>query len=240
MRCSKAQEFISLDLDGQLPPEQAPGLTRHLDDCGGCRDYRADLVRGQRLLAASEPQLPENFEWRLQLKLNQTLTQAAARAGHPWHEREEERGAWWRNFGAAAAVGMAAVLALAMVVGPRSPQPVPVAGQQIVLPAGSQAAGGDRLELDPRASGGPGLGFGTTGQRQVSSGQPAALAGERPAWLDRGWTYRSLEDLRDISRVQAENRQLRSQLFQMQRQLQGRQTQLDTTAIPALDLGEGR
>ena len=241
MRCSKAQEFISLDLDGQLPPEQAVGLTRHLDDCGGCREYRTDLVRGHLLLAASEPQLPDNFEWRLQLKLNQTLAQAAARAGHPWHEEQQERGGWWRNFGAAAAVGMAAVLAVAMVTGPRAPQPGPLAGHQPGHANEAVATGSDRLELDPRASGGSGLGFGAAaGQRPVSTGQGAALAGERPAWLDRGWTYRSLDDLRDISRIQAENRQLRSQLFQMQRQLQGRQTQLDTATIPALDLGDGR
>lgn len=118
MRCTKAREFISLDLDGQLPPDRAAGLTCHLDACGECRGYREDLAAGRRLLAAGEPQLSENFEWRLQLRLNQTLARAAAQAIHPWQDGRAERGAWWRNFGAASAVGLAAVLAVAMMAGP--------------------------------------------------------------------------------------------------------------------------
>lgn len=239
MRCTKTREYISLDLDGQLPPDRAAGLTRHLDDCAECRGYREDLVAGRRLLAAGEPQLSENFEWRLQLRLNQTLAQAAAQALHPWQDERAVRGAWWRNFSAAAAVGMAAVLAVAMLVGPRAPQTVaPGAGAPFAA-AGRPAPGGDRLDLDARAGGWSGLGA-VPGQRQVSSGQGAALLGERPAWLNRGWSYRSVDDLRNLTRIEQENRQLRTQLNQMQRQLRGMQTQLDTARTPALDLPEGR
>lgn len=238
MRCTKAKEFISLDLDGQLPPDRAAGLTCHLDACGECRGYREDLAAGRRLLAAGEPQLSENFEWRLQLRLNQTLARAAAQAIHPWQDGRAERGAWWRNFSAASAVGLAAVLAVAMMAGPREPQSGAPGGPAPLLAVEPAASGGDRLELDPRF-GWSGLGT-ASGQRQVSAGPAAPLLGERPAWLDRGWTYRSVDDLRNLARMQQENRQLRTQVLQMQRQLRGLQTQLDTVRAPALDLREGQ
>jgi hypothetical protein len=238
MRCTKAREFISLDLDGQLPPDRAAGLTGHLDLCGECRGFREDLAAGRRLLAATEPQLSENFEWRLQLRLNQTLAQAAAQAIHPWQDRRAGRGAWWRNFGAAAAVGMAAVLAVAMMVGPRQPQPGAAGPALPAALTGAAAGGGDRLDLDPRG-GWSGLGAGS-GQRAVSTQGAAPLLGGRPAWLDRNWSYRSVDDLRDQTRLQQENRQLRSQVLLMQRQLRSLQSQLDTARTPALDLPEGR
>ncbi|MFN2371104.1 MAG: zf-HC2 domain-containing protein [Candidatus Krumholzibacteriia bacterium] len=239
MRCTKAREFISLDLDGQLPPDRAAGLTRHLDLCGECRGYREDLAVGHRLLAATEPELSENFEWRLQLRLNQTLAQAAAQAIHPWQDQRAGRGTWWRNFGAAAAVGMAAVLAVAMLVGPRqAQQPGGAGGTLPTALVGTAAGGGDRLDLDPRG-GWIGLGTGS-GQRPVSTQGAAPLLGGRPAWLDRNWSYRSVDDLRDQTRLQQENRQLRSQVFQMQRQLRSLQSQLDTARTPALDLPVGQ
>src|SRR5690606_12789389 len=117
-----------------------------------------------------------------QLRLNQTLAQAAAQAIHPWQDQRSGRGAWWRNFGAAAAVGMAAVLAVAMLVEPRQPQSGAAGG---ILPAarsGVVAGGGDRLDLDPRG-GWSALGAGS-GQRPVSTQGGAPLLGGRPAWLD--------------------------------------------------------
>ncbi|MFT5784404.1 MAG: putative anti-sigma-YlaC factor YlaD, partial [Candidatus Krumholzibacteriia bacterium] len=118
MRCNRSQEYVSQQLDGVLPPDMASKLRDHLDSCSECEEYRSDMLLGQRLLAATEPELPENFEWKLQLKLKQTLQQAAGEAQYPWTEKMADRWSWWRNFGAATAVGLAAVLALAMVIGP--------------------------------------------------------------------------------------------------------------------------
>ncbi len=236
MRCTKAMEYISLDLDGQLPPDHAAGLTRHLDECADCRTYREDLQTAGRLLAASEPQLSENFEWRLQLRLNQTLAEAAARELHPWQDRRTDRAAWWRNFAAAASVGMAAVLAVAVMTGPRAPSTAAVGDGPVAAHVATPVVpAGDRLELEAVR----GFGYGA-GQRSVSSGMGGQRPSQRPGLLGPGWSYQSIEDLRNISRIQAENRQLRTQVFQLQRQLQGMQSQLDTTAVPSLDLPEGQ
>jgi len=241
MRCGKAREHISLDLDGQLRPDRATGLMRHLDECADCRRYREDLVLGRRLLAATEPQLPENFEWRLQLKLNQTLAQAAAESLHPWHERPADRGAWLRNFGAAAAVGMAAVLAVAMLAGPHIMPTTDTTAPAVsspVVDARQAVGGGDRLDLDRPAGGLPWTLEAGTGQRQVSGGQ--ALLGRRSSWqARRPWTYQSVEELRaqHQRRLERENQQLRAQVFQYERQLRALQSPLDTTAVPVLEQG---
>lgn len=232
MRCTKARELISLDLDGCLPPDRTAGLTRHLDECGDCREFREDLALASRMLAADEPQLPENFEWRLQLRLNQTLAEAAARELHPWQDRRSDRLAWWRSFGAAASVGLAAVLAVAMLVGPRGGDPAATVAELPTTPPVSVT--GDRLDLDAYR----GFGFGGGGQRTVSTGQPGGSLATRPNFLERGWTYQSVDDLRDWNRIQAENRQLRAQVLQMQRQLRSMQTPLDSASVPALDLPE--
>ena len=68
MRCNKAREFVSQELDAILPPDATGRLRDHLDACADCREYREDLLVGQRLFAATEPTLSENFEWKLQLR----------------------------------------------------------------------------------------------------------------------------------------------------------------------------
>ncbi len=123
MRCRKARDYVSQEFDAVLPPDATGNLRDHLETCAGCREYREDLRLGQRLLAATEPHLPDNFEWKLQLKLNQALQQSAGEAKYPWQEDlPVDRWNWLRNFGAATAVGLAAVLALAMFLGPVNPQ----------------------------------------------------------------------------------------------------------------------
>ena len=104
MRCNKAREYLSLEIDGVQPPDSLQELQQHLDSCADCLEYREDLLLGQRLLAATEPELPENFEWKLRLKLNQTIREAAGRADYPWQEERVDRWRWFRNFGSAAAV----------------------------------------------------------------------------------------------------------------------------------------
>lgn len=240
MRCGKAREHISLDLDGHLPADRAVGLTRHLDECADCREYREDLLLGHRLLAATEPRLSENFEWCLQLKLNQTLAQAAAESLHPWQDRGADRAAWFRNFGAAAAVGMAAVLAVAMVTlptrGPDGGADLPATGP---VAANQPAAAGDRLEiLRPTAGLQWDLGR-SAGGRQVSGGRSPLLGAQRP-WFSQAPAFRVSDDPRSIERLQAENLQLRLRVFDYERQLHGMQSQLDSTATTPLELGGER
>ena len=121
MRCSKARDYLSRDLDGLLPPDATAGLREHVDACDACSAFREDLVLGRRLLAATEPHLPDNFDWKLQLRLNQALQQRAGETAYPWQEGSmPRRGSWLPAFGAASSVGLAAVLAVAVLFGPQS------------------------------------------------------------------------------------------------------------------------
>lgn len=235
MRCSKAQEFLSLDLDGALPPSKTTNLQEHLDQCAACRSYREDLRLGQRLLGATEPELPENFDWKLQLRLNQTLKETAGEVAYPWIEAQPTRGQWLRNFGTAASVGLAAVLALGIILGPDpsstsngSPAAARVEGQPV-------ASLSDRLPLESPFN------VNSAAGRTVSSVSPFRPANPGSRILDRGWSGRDLEDLRTIQNLRQDNEKLQRMLVQSTRQLQLMRAQLDTTKDNALDLpGESR
>jgi hypothetical protein len=226
MRCNKAREFVNRELDAILPPDATGDLLDHLDACADCRTYREDLLVGQRLLKATEPALPDNFEWKLQLKLNRALQEAAGEALYPWEEEQPDRWLWWRNFGAATAVGLAAVLALAMVFGPVEPArrgtgPAPVVAASDRLPLFQPSTGGlYRPAAQPVSRTG----------RAISTGR----------YVDGGWTGSATEDLRTIQRLKAENRRLTSTLLQVQRLNASLRAQLDTTGVRPLDLGHAQ
>ncbi|MBU8870303.1 MAG: zf-HC2 domain-containing protein [Gemmatimonadales bacterium] len=235
MRCNKAREFLSMEMDGMVPPDSTVELEQHLETCADCQEYRSDLLLGKRLLAATEPELPENFDWKLQLRLSQTLREAAGDAAFPWEEKPSDAWAWLRNFGTAAAVGMAAILTFAIFVGPNDTSDHFVADSVGANPAAAVAEGGnDRLPLS-RQIRFNGLQVGGPMQRQAPGMSLTPVTGSRLG-LDRGWSGGNLEDLRIINRLRAENRQLTSALLKSQLQLRLRQAQLDTSAQKALDL----
>ena len=233
MRCNKAREYLGLELDGMVPPDAAVELEQHVDTCPECREYRSDLLLGQRLLAATEPELPENFDWKLQLRLSQTLREAAGNSAYPWEEPSRDWWGWFRTFGAATAVGMAAVLTFAIFVGPAGPLvdgPANYSGPNEGLVGGTN----DRLPLqsDYRLSG---LRVGNPAQQQVSG--MTTLNGGRVE-LDRGWSGGSVRDLQTISRLKQQNQRLNFALEQARLQLQFMQARLDTSGLKDLDLGE--
>jgi hypothetical protein len=238
MRCPKAKDFISREMDEQLPPDVTVKLTEHLDSCRGCREYRDDLLVGQRMIAATAPVLPDNFDWKLQLKLNQTLQHAAGETAYPWAETDQDKGLWLRNFGAAAAVGMAAVLALAMFLGPvsgpsDSGRGLPSSGSSALVNDNQGLAGrSDRLPLFATRPNGGGL-YGAGIQRSVSA---VGETRSRTGLLDRGWAGHDIEDLRTIQRLKRQNDQLNRILFRQQQVIQGMRAHLDTIDTNALDL----
>ena len=238
MRCHKAQDYISQKMDEHLPPDVTVNLTEHLDACSQCREHRDDLLLGRRAMSATTPELPDNFEWKLQLKLNQTLQHTAGETAYPWTETDSDKWRWFRNFGAAAAVGMAAVLALAMFVGPAGgPRDTGPDGQDFV-PAGvvdaTQSAAGrsDRLPLFTGQAPRGGL-YSPSVQRSVSAGGVVRSSG---GLLDRGWAGHDIEDLRTIQRLRLQNNQLNRVLFQQQQVIRGMRAHLDTIDTNALDL----
>jgi len=227
MRCNKAQEYLSLEMDGVLPPNATVDLTGHLDSCGECREFREDLLLGRRILNATEPELPDNFDWKLQLRLNQALKETAGEVSYPWEEKVADRWRWLRNFGSAAAVGMAAVLALAIFTGPADQAPLPVAYENSVSFQGS-----DRLPLQQKFNFGNGL------SRQVSGGGSLNTSSNRASQLDKGWSGQQMKDLRTIQSLREKNRRLNAMLYQTQRQNIWMRAQLDTSVGNTLDLEE--
>ncbi len=257
MRCSKARDFLSREIDGLLPPDATAGLLAHLDACGECRSFREDLQTGRRLLAATEPRLPDNFDWKLQLRLNQALQQRAGETAYPWLEDEPavRRGSWWPAFGAAASIGLAAMLAVAVFLGPQgapgaatpagraTPQvaAVPVVEApanttaQAASPAASLAGRSDRRSLFG-ASRGTGLyeaGIGRSVSTGTRSMQPGAV-------IDRGWSGDRLDDLQTIQRLRERNDQLVRMVYQYELQVRTLKARLDSTGAAGLDTGDNR
>jgi hypothetical protein len=149
MRCKQVQGWIGLESDGQLAPDKVPHLEMHLEVCSGCRTYRADLQLGRRLLCATDADPAEGFEWRLQLRLNNALKDAAREAVAPWPMVVPNWRRWFGTFGVSASLGMAAVLACAMFLAPapvRTIRNTVVAGDEFgrrVPVETSQTAGGN-------------------------------------------------------------------------------------------------
>lgn len=254
MRCSKARDYLSRDLDGLLPPDATAGLRAHVDACAECQAFREDLVLGRRLLAATEPRLPDNFDWKLQLRLNQALQQRAGETAYPWlEEPSPRRAAWLPAFGAAASVGLAAMLAVAVFLGPRESgltadraavatpaveQPVVAASAPATTlthpaaDAASLAGRSDRRSLFGAPRGGGLYGGGI--ERNVST---AGRTPVTPVTIGRGWSGDRLEDLQTITQLRERNEQLERRLFQYQLELRTLKAQLDTTGGRGLDTG---
>lgn len=242
MRCSKAREYLSRHLDDNLPPAESGDLDRHLDDCEGCRAYQVDLRIGQRLLAATEPELPENFDWKLQLRLNQTLREAAGEAVLPWHDDSPaERWAFLRSFGTATAAGLAAVLSLAMFLGPQFLPDASGDGDAYRPPTAAVANvsdwdAEDRLPLYNSAS--RSLFSRNQGLQTVSGARGGGSYTWQTTRPSAAWVARTRGDAQTIQRLRYENRRLQSALVLQERRMLGLQSRLDTTGTVTLDLPE--
>jgi anti-sigma factor RsiW len=70
IKCPEVQDQLSAWLDGELAPEVAAGVARHLENCDGCRRELAQLEALEQALgslpeAALPPGLPEKVRARL-------------------------------------------------------------------------------------------------------------------------------------------------------------------------------
>lgn len=257
MLCRRSRAWISLALDGVLPPDRTVALTAHLERCAGCRAYREDLLLGRRLLAATTPLVSENLEWRVQLRLNQALQAAARAASSPLAEPAPGAGRWWRLAGAATVAGLALTLAAAnwLLPPPTAPErPAliaavpPPAGAPIAV--GSLAATGAPEAASPgparEAAGSVGATAGAADRTSYIETGPSLLwRGQlRDGMLGRpasetariGWSGSSLDDLRTITALREANQRLRAQLSISQRQIESLRAQLDSVSarqVPA-------
>ena len=222
MNCYTARRLISQEMDGMLPAEKTPTFEEHLGRCAACREYRSELGLGRRLLQATAAAPSDAFEWKLQLRLNRTLQEAAAARTVPWEDAPRNAVGWWRGFAASSLAGVAVTALVAVLVWPDGPRAVETSAR----PAATVAAAttmldtptptsrlvtdlSDRLPLTGNRSRGATLGSGFLG-RPVSQGllSDRTRTGERlqPVSLSSGM----LSGLDDVAALRAENARLRS------------------------------
>lgn len=252
MLCRRARDWISLSLDGMLPPDRTVALLAHLERCADCRAWQEEVQLGQRLLAATTPRLSENFEWRLQLKLNQTLQEAARAATSPFAEPEPGWRRWIQGAALASVGGVGLVVALSLfllpprgIVSTFSVSPTPSA--PLVATAGDGTIGAEpvddplsgsvtataadptRTSLLPGARVLPAAGGGIGHEAGLRfQATPPGLFGRE------GWSGGNVDDLRTIIHLREQNRRLRDALTQAQRdagllraQMESRRTATD-------------
>ena len=106
MRCNKAREYISDALDERLDEVRGLELSTHLGGCPDCLQHQSLLERARPLLQQDLVEPSENFEWKVQLKIQQALREKAAPA---------ETAAGWRFWrpALASATSVAAVVLIA-------------------------------------------------------------------------------------------------------------------------------
>jgi hypothetical protein len=237
MRCGKAQKWLSLEMDDHLPPDKTPALEEHLQRCTNCRSYRDDLLLGRRLLRSESPQLSDNFDWRLQLRLNHSLKDIVGNTALPWEDSLPHRGRWWASVGMAAAGGLAVTLAASFLglfalpavdLAPIGEPSSTVAEGPPPTASVSQPAS-DRASLSRPWS--P-----TRGNTEV-----ILTGGETPSSLSRrqvaprGWNGREWRDLQTITALRGENSVLYSELLRARRELAILKAYLDSTFARSVD-----
>ena len=253
MLCRRARDWISLSMDGMLPPDRTVALLAHLERCAGCRAWREEVQLGQRLLAATAPRLSDNFEWRLQLKLNQKLQEAARAATTPFASPESGWRRWLQGAALASVGGVAVIVVLSLfLLPPRRPVPTFLALPSAPSSVATPADGSTRVTaviVGPET----GTVTATAGDPSRTSLRPgtrtlAPVAGGIGREVDlrftgtsgslfgrEGWSGGNVDDLRTIIHLREQNRRLRDALTQAQRDAGLLRAQLENPRTAAGD-----
>ena len=248
MRCDKARTMISLDMDGILPPEDTSTLSQHLTGCEECVSYRDDLMVGARMLHATGAEPSDAFEWKLQLKLNQALQEAAGSA--VLYEEPQGRSwfGWARGFAMSSVAGLAATLAVAMWLLPQGLRTVEgsaeISGTTLTQvdssPVSSSAGNADRRSISPDASrqtnafSGPRGGLGLGGQVVSHS---RVFSTDNSATPD-SWSANNRS--RSLATMKGEVSWLRNQVRQAQSENDSLRALLEDQQVGYLDRNETR
>lgn len=232
MKCNRIQQWISQEMDGQLAPEHVAPLAEHLQACDECRGFRQDLQVGVRMLRATEPTLGDDFDWKLQLRLSRAMREAAQQS-HPWQDAPSRWRPWLTRAGISGAVGLAAVLTLAVLL--PSDTMLPGTGTATMAELTSR-----RLPLQSAAAV-QGVTDATRRPLQVDFGQAGRFRGfQRSVSTGSdfgGGSLASVENLEvmRIRQLERENETMRRLVFGKDRQIQFLQAQLDSLTRRAVD-----
>lgn len=224
MLCTTAKRLISQQMDGMLPAEKTPAFEEHLGRCAGCREYRAELGLGRRLLQATAAEPTDAFEWKLQLRLNRALQEAAAARTVPWEDAPHGAARWWRGFAASSLAGVAVTALVAVLLWPEGPRtPATSSRPAATLAAVAEPSAtptpstrlvtdlSDRLPLSGNRVRGASLGGGSLNGGFLGRPVSQSLLSERlqPVSLSSG----KLAGLDEIAALRAENNRLRAGLI---------------------------
>ena len=237
MKCSKIQEWISLEMDEQLPPEHVGELQDHLEHCTDCHGFRDDLQIGLRMLSATDPELPDNFDWKLQLRLSRTLRETARDSSYPWHTEDSSWRRWFARASLSAALGLAAVLAVALMAPAKFASVTGHGGatttfvdQPLRLPVQTATTSDPLLDTSRRPLNTPHAVYSPFGssnnlQRRVSNGNPGSgyLGGVRDPGLLR------------LGQVEQELQSMRRRMHAKDRTIEDLQARLDSLTGPIVD-----
>jgi predicted anti-sigma-YlaC factor YlaD len=134
-RCDHWHGLLAFEVVGQLSEGDRLALSAHLDGCQACRDERQDLAGLARILPAADPDHLESHDVPFEL---QSAVFTRLRADARRHRRV--RGTRYLLGGA-----VAAVLAVALVLGLSGPGTTPGAGHTVALTGGSGVKASARL-----------------------------------------------------------------------------------------------
>lgn len=142
--CDRALELISLELDGQLTPEEHAELEEHLAACGECRGAAEELRQLHLLLPELEEEVPEGLHQAIMDRIGAEKVVPLSRARKAPHIRR------WASLAAVFAVILLGAGTLKSFQGGGSTGAAPAAAsvttaeaaQDTVGAAGSDAASG--------------------------------------------------------------------------------------------------
>ena len=140
-RCRSYDDDYSALLDGELPPERAAELSRHVAGCDRCRARLASLRRVDTLVSArAEPPLPADLRAGLQARIE-------AGADTDARSKPARRRRWLEVPAAAALAAAAAALAYLMAPEEPAPREEPVRTARTPAPAAPDTTGADLAEV---------------------------------------------------------------------------------------------
>ncbi len=168
MNCADFEKLIALDVEGDLPKNQAGGVSRHLRTCPHCQDFAEKLQASQsflRELAGETPDEAALQEVRVGV-LNRLRTEAAPKAFPVW------------RFALGAA--LAAMLAFAAIMLRRSASAPPVQATAIMQPPAAMKAMRQAIAAPPNSLIQSPKRVRTATARKSFSGAPRERARQRP------------------------------------------------------------
>jgi len=229
MNCNHAKRDILLSLDGCLPPNRALDLENHLNECADCAEESAEQLKLQQILNLPGRELPDNFEWKLNLQLNRSLYN---REGHEWIAEPQQR-RWYKLFVPyfVTSFSVAALVAFVLVSDLSQQNEIPIFssdnGQNLasLTPVSSTAGNTDRLTLGTPAK----SSFFSNNNRVGSSTVSNHVADYK--WKQKSWSGKELEDLRTITSLRNQNKILSAALKHAQLENENLKELLQTQKI---------